>query len=115
MGWKEVAARLGTQGTVVELAELLALHHDIGRGKARRHARRLTGARPSKKLMRATKNLGWEEGAEGVAAAVATAGIAKVASFIGEKVKGKLGRPEDGRASRGGGSRSVNRQRQCLG
>jgi hypothetical protein len=117
MGWKEVAAGLGTQGTVeamkaaegqvskrkykrliaTAVAQLLALHPDIGRGKARRRARRLTGARPSKKLMRATKNLGWKEGAEGVAAAVATAGIAKAASFIGEKVKEKLGRPDDGR------------------
>ena len=117
MGWKEVAAGLGTQGTVEALkaakgqvskrkykrliatavAELLALHPDIGRGKARRRARRLTGARPSKKLMRATKNLGWKEGAEGVAAAVATAGIAKVAGFLGERVKEKLGRPADGK------------------
>ncbi len=115
MGWKEVAAGLGTESTVRALkaaegqvskrkyrrliatavAELLALHPDIGRRKARRRARRLAGARPSKKLLRASKNLGWKEGGEGVAAAAATVGIAKVADFVGHKLKKKLaGTPE---------------------
>lgn len=114
MGWKEVAAGIGTQGTVSALkaaegrvskrkykrliatavAELLVLHPDIGPRKARRRARRLTGAKPSKKLMRAGSNLGWKQGAEGVVAAAATAGIAKVAGVVGEKLKDKLG---DGR------------------
>src|SRR5687767_8791852 len=109
MGWKEVAAGLGTQGTVSALkaaegrvskrkykrliatavAELLVLHPDIGPRKARRRARRLTGAKPSKKLMRAGSNLGWKQGAEGVVAAAATAGIAKVAGVVGEKLKDK--------------------------
>ncbi len=114
MGWKEVAAGIGTQGTVSALkaaegqvskrkykrliatavAELLVLHPDIGPRKARRRARRLTGAKPSKKLMRAGSNLGWKQGAEGVVAAAATAGLAKVAGVVGEKLKDKLG---DGR------------------
>ena len=94
MGWKEVAAGLGTQTTVSALkavegqvskrkykrliatavAQLLVLHPDIGPRKARRRARRLTGARPSKKLLRAVDGLGLKEGAEGIVAAATTAG-----------------------------------------
>ena len=111
MGWRKVAAGLGTAATVKALkaaegqvskrkykrliatavAELLALHPDIGKAKARRRAKRITGARPSKKLMRATRHLGWKEGAESVVAAAATAGIAKVAGVVGEKMKEKFG------------------------
>lgn len=72
MGWKEVAAGLDTRTTVgaieaakgqvskrqykrliaTAVAQLLELHPDIGRQKARKRAWRLTGAKPSKKLMR---------------------------------------------------------------
>ena len=110
MGWRSVAAGIGTGATVQALkavegqvskrkykrliatavAELLALHPDIGRAKARRRARRITGARPSKKLMRATNQIGLKEGAEAVAGAVATAGLAKVAGVVGEKLKEKF-------------------------
>jgi hypothetical protein len=111
MGWRSVAAGLGTGATVQALkavegqvskgqykrliatavAELLALHPDIGRSKARRRARRITGAKPSKKLMRTSKNLGLKEAAEGVVAAAATAGIAKVAGVVGGKLQDKFG------------------------
>jgi len=110
MGWRSIAAGLGTGATVQALkavegqvskrkykrliatavAELLALHPDIGKAQARRRAKRLTGARPSKKLMRAGKQVGWKEGAEGVVAAAATAGIAKVAGVVGRKLKEKF-------------------------
>jgi hypothetical protein len=40
--------------------------------------------------MRATRQIGLREGAEGVLAAAATAGIAKVAGVVGEKIKEKL-------------------------
>jgi hypothetical protein len=110
MGWRGVAAGLGTGATIRALkavegkvskrkykrliatavAELLALHPDIGRSKARRRAKRITGARPSKKLMRATGQVGLKEGAEGVLAAAATAGLAKVAGAVGEKLKEKF-------------------------
>jgi hypothetical protein len=119
MGWKEVAAGIGTDSTVRALkaaegqvskrkykrliatavAELLALHPDIGRRKARRRAQRLAGARPSKKLMRAKKNLGWKEGAEGVAAAAATVGIAKVADLVGDKLRKKFGETAEAESS----------------
>jgi hypothetical protein len=110
MGWRSVAAGIGTGTTVQALkaveskvskrkfkrliatavAELLALHPDIGKSKARRRARRITGARPSKKLMRATSQIGLKEGAEAVVGAAATAGLAKVAGVVGAKLKEKF-------------------------
>ena len=116
MGWKQIAAGLGTQGTVDALkaaerqvskkkykrmiasavAQLLALHPDIGPKKARRRARRLTGARPSRKLMQLTKNVGWKEGAEALATVAATAGVAKAAGYVGDKLKEKLSGTEEG-------------------
>ena len=118
MGWRNVAAGLGTEATVRALkaaegqvskrkykrliatavAELLVLHPDIGKAKARRRARRLTGARPSKKLMRASKNVGWKQGAESLAAVAATAGIAKVAEVVSDKLKERFGSSNDGRS-----------------
>jgi hypothetical protein len=115
MGWRNVAAGLGTGATVQALkaiegqvskgqykrliatavAELLTLHPDIGKSKARRRARRITGAKPSKKLMRASKNLGLKEASEGLVAAVATAGLAKVAGVVGEKLQDKFGGRND--------------------
>lgn len=110
MGWKSVAAGIGTEATVKALkaakdqvskrqykrlistavAQLLELHPDFGARKARRRARRLTGAKPSRKLMRASDNLGWKEGAEGAVAAVAAAGVAKVAGIVGSRLKEKF-------------------------
>jgi hypothetical protein len=115
MGWRNVAAGLGTGATVQALkaiegqvskgqykrliatavAELLTLHPDIGKSKARRRARRITGAKPSRKLMRASKNLGLKEASEGLVAAVATAGLAKVAGVVGEKLQDKFGGRND--------------------
>ena len=117
MSWRSVAAGIGTGATVKALkaakgqvskrkfkrliatavAELLALHPDIGPSKARRRARRITGARPSKKLMRATKQIGVKEGAEALVGAAATAGLAKVAGVVGEKLKQKRSRPRSKR------------------
>jgi hypothetical protein len=111
MGWTEAAAGLSTHATVTALeaakdkvnkrqykrliatavAQLLELHPDIGRRKARRRARQVTGAKPSRKLMRARENLGWKEGAGGAVAAAATAGVAKVAGIFGEKLQEKFG------------------------
>lgn len=110
MGWKNVAAGLGTQAAVSSLkaakdqvskrqykrliatavAQLLELHPDIGPRKARNRARRITGARPSKRLMRVGDNFGLKEGAEATLAAAAVAGVAKVAGAFGNKLKDKV-------------------------
>ena len=110
MGWMEVAAGVGTSTAIAGLkaakdrmskrqykrllattvAQILELHPDIGPAKARRRAKRITGARPSKKLLRPAKQLGLKEGAEGAVAAVATAGAVKVAEIFGNKLKNKF-------------------------
>lgn len=118
MGWTEAAAGLSTHATVSALeaakdkvkkrqykrliatavAQLLELHPDIGPRKARKRAWRITGAKPSKKLMKARNNVGWKEGAEGAVAVAATAGVAKVAGIVGEKLQEKFGSEgDDGR------------------
>ena len=111
MGWKEIAAGVGTRTTVraieaargqvskrqykrliaTAVAQLLELHPEIGRRKAVKRARRITGAKPSKKLMRAAANIGLKEGAEAAVAAAATAGVAKVAAIVGDKLRQRFG------------------------
>jgi hypothetical protein len=111
MGWKEIAAGVGTRTAVraieaargkvskrkykrliaTAVAQLLELHPDIGRQKAVRRARRITGAKPSKKLMRAAAKIGLKEGAEAAVAAAATAGVAKVAGIVGDKLRQRFG------------------------
>lgn len=133
MGWTEAAAGLSTHATVTALgavkkkvnkrqykrliatavAQLLELHPDIGTRKARKRAWRLTGAKPSKKLMRAWENLGWKEGAQGAVAAVATAGVAKVAGIVGEKLQEKFG--SDGQNGRDGGQPDDARGSEAAG
>jgi hypothetical protein len=115
MGWTEVAAGIGTNTAIAGLkaakaqmnkrqykrllatavAQILELHPDIGAKKARRRARRLTGARPSKKLMRPVEGMDWKAGAEGAVVAAATAGVAKAAGALGAKLKEKLTPGED--------------------
>lgn len=110
MGWKEVAAGIGTSTAVAglkaareqmgkrqykrllatALAQILELHPDIGPKKARRRARRIAGARPSKKLLRSIRSVDWKTGAEGAVVAAATAGVAKVATAVGARLKEKL-------------------------
>jgi hypothetical protein len=125
MSWRSVAAGIGTGTTVQALkalegqvskrkfkrliatavAELLALHPDIGPGKARRRARRITGARPSKKLMRASRQIGIKEGAEALVGAAATAGLAKVAGVVGQKLKQKFSDEDQPEGSANGAAR----------
>lgn len=112
MAWKEAAAQLGT-GTLVSglkalegtmkkrdfkrlvsntVAQLLEVHPDLGRKKARRWARRATGTKPGKVPLRKKGGPGLKE-AVGVAAV--TAGVAKVAGKLGERgseaVRGRRG------------------------
>jgi plasmid stabilization system protein ParE len=121
MGWKEVAAGVGTRTAVsaieaargkvskrqykrliaTAVAQLLELHPDIGRHQAVKRARRITGAKPSKKLMRAAAKIGLREGAEAAVAAAATAGVAKVAGIVGDKLRQRFG--SDSETDRGPG------------
>lgn len=115
MGWKNVAAGLGTQAAVSGLktarsqmskrqykrliatavAQLLELHPDFGRKKARKRARRLTGARPSKKLMRTDE---WKTGAgTALAAAAATVGVAGMADLFGGSEDSGVSGEDNGR------------------
>jgi hypothetical protein len=115
MGWKEIAAGVGTRATVsaieaargkvskrqykrliaTAVAQLLELHPDFGRQKAVKRARRITGAKPSKKLMRAAAKIGFKEGAEAVVAAAATAGVAKVAGIVSDKLQQRFRSDEE--------------------
>ena len=119
MGWKEIAAGVGTRTTVgaiaaarghvskrqykrliaTAVAQLLELHPDIGRQKAVKRARRITGAKPSKKLMRAAAKIGLKQGAEAVVAAAATAGVAKVAGIVGDRLRQRFGSDSESRGN----------------
>ena len=100
MAREDAAARLGTSALVARLkalestmkkgqfkrlvattaAQVLAVHPDLKPKKARRWARRATGARPWKKI-----KLGLREAVETAAATAATAGAAKVAANVARK------------------------------
>jgi|tagenome__1003787_1003787.scaffolds.fasta_scaffold19065097_1 hypothetical protein len=100
MAWEDAAAQLGTGALVAGLkalkgkmskrefkrlvattaAQVLAVHPDLKPKKARRWARRATGARPWKKV-----SLGIKEAVETAAISAATAGAAKVAAKVIKK------------------------------
>ncbi|MFL5403766.1 MAG: hypothetical protein ACJ8BF_13200 [Gemmatimonadales bacterium] len=108
--WKNQAAQLG-MGTLVAglkavergvsrkqykrllataVAQLLTLHPDFGPRKARRRARRVTGARPAKKLLVKPGQAGLKEGLETAAVAAVSGAALKAAGKLGRKVVGKL-------------------------
>jgi hypothetical protein len=108
--WKDQAAQLG-MGTVVAglkavergvskknykrllataVAQLLATHPDLGPGQARRRARKVTGAKPAKKLLVTPAKAGLKEGLETAAVAAASGAALKVAGKLGRKVTAKL-------------------------
>jgi hypothetical protein len=108
--WKDQAAQLG-MGTVVAglkavergvskkkykrllataVAQLLAVHPDIGPAKARRRARKVTGAKPAKNMLVKAGKAGLKEGLETAAVAAASGAALKVASKLGRKVSAKV-------------------------
>ena len=108
--WKDQAAQLG-MGTVVAglktiqsgvskkkykrllataVAQLLATHPDLGPRQARRRARKVTGARPAKKLLVKPGNAGLKEGLETAAVAAAGGAALKAVTKLGRKVSAKL-------------------------
>jgi hypothetical protein len=108
--WKDQAAQLGMGTVVVALkavergvskkkykrllatavAQLLAVHPDIGPAKARRRARKATGAKPAKNMLVKAGKAGLKEGLETAAVAAASGAALKVASKLGRKVTAKV-------------------------
>jgi hypothetical protein len=104
--WKKQTAQLGIGAVVAGLqalragmrkrqykrvlatavAQLLTLHPDIGARQARQRARKVTGAKPAKKLLVKAGRSALAKGAETVVATAASAGALKVVSKLGRKV-----------------------------
>lgn len=72
------------------IAQLLALHPDLGPRQARRRARKVTGAKPAKKAIVKPGRDGLRKTAEATAAAAAGVGALKVVEALGHKVATKL-------------------------
>ena len=103
MAWKDVAAQIGTgrlvsrldalKGTMKKrdfkrlvataVAQLLEVHPDVGRRKARRWARKATGTRPGKIGKKATLNL--NAAAEAADIAALTSGASKVTEVAAKR------------------------------
>lgn len=83
------------------VAQLLALHPDFGAGKARRRARKVVGAKPVKRIVRAGKS-GLKEGLETAAVAAASTAALKVASKLGQKVSDRIKEPTESRKDEAG-------------
>jgi hypothetical protein len=95
------------------VAQLLTMHPDYGAGKARRRAKKITGAKPSKKLLVKAGKVGIKE-TLGTAAATAVTGAAlKVAGKVGRKITERVteavgaGSPSDGGSEAHGRSRET--------
>jgi hypothetical protein len=72
------------------VAQLLTMHPDFGPNQARRRARKLTGAKPAKKMLVKRGKAGLKEGLETAAVAAAGGAALKVASKLGRKVTEKV-------------------------
>jgi hypothetical protein len=73
------------------VAQLLTLHPDFGTGKARRRARKVVGAKPSKKALVNAGKLGAKKSLEAAATAVATGAAFTLAGKLGRKVSERVG------------------------
>ena len=105
MAWKEAAAQLGTstlisglkalEGTMKKrdfkrlvsttAAQVLAVHPDVKPGKARRWARKATGTRAAKRLLKKNAGALVKEAVEAAGVAAVTAGAAKVAGKLSQQ------------------------------
>ena len=72
------------------VAQLLTMHPDFGPGQARRRARKVVGAKPSKKMLVKRGRAGLKAGLETAAAATAGGAALKVAGKLGRKVTDKV-------------------------
>lgn len=77
------------------VAQLLTMHPDLGAGQARRRARKVVGAKPSKKLLVKPRQAGLKEGLETAAVAAAGGVAVKAIGKLGEKVAGRLKEPQE--------------------
>jgi hypothetical protein len=73
------------------VAQLLTMHPDFGAGRARRRARKVVGAKPSKKMLVKPGKVGVKKSLETVAAAAASGAALKVAGKLGRKVSERVG------------------------
>ena len=73
------------------IAQLLTMHPDYGAGKARRRAKKIVGAKPSKKLLVKAGAVGVKETLGTVAATAATGAALKVAGKVGRKITERVG------------------------
>ena len=110
MAWKELSAELGTQALVGALrsikskvskrqykrllatvvGQVLELHPKLNRRKAGRLARKVTGARPLKKVLQVADDIGLKEGLEAAAVAAAGAGATKVVRSLARPLKRRV-------------------------
>jgi hypothetical protein len=72
------------------VAQLLTMHPDFGAGQARRRARKVVGAKPSKKMLVKAGKVGVKKSLETVAAAAASGAALKVAGKLGRKVSERV-------------------------
>ncbi len=72
------------------VAQLLTMHPDFGPGQARRRARKVVGAKPSKKMLVKPGKAGVTQGLETAAVAAAGGAALKVAGKLGRKVVEKV-------------------------
>jgi hypothetical protein len=83
------------------VAQLLTMHPDFRAGQARRRARKLVGAKPSKKLLVKRGQAGLKEGLETAAVAAAGGAALKVAGKLGQKVSERVKEAVDTRTDEG--------------
>jgi hypothetical protein len=87
------------------VAQLLTMHPDYGPGKARRRARKVVGAKPSKRMLVKAGKVGVKETLGTAAAAAASGAALKVAGKVGRKLTERVTEAVGVGASSGAGSR----------
>lgn len=87
------------------VAQLLIMHPDYGAGKARRRARKVVGAKPSRKLLVKPAKVGVKKTLGAAAAAAATGAAVKVAGKVGRKITERVDEAVAAGAPSGDGGR----------
>lgn len=87
------------------VAQLLTMHPDFGSGRARRKARKLAGAKPSKKLLVKAGKDGVKKGVEAAVLSAAGGAALKVASKVGRKVTERVKEAVETQRDNGSASR----------